>query len=335
MSQTNWFNHLESLVRNYKDAPEASIPRTTSIENLNNLNLFKFSSADSKLFKSLGANREIFSTVPQVHVAAADYCPEFAQFGSGPEKPLLAAFVLPDETLLASSTARELSALLQSLVYFNIEQGSDVYWYSDSTAAVLCLTKWRSTSGDVNRLLSLLWDITVARDLRIFAHWVSRDLQWLPAADWLSRVAGRRAQAEWSVDPQYLLEIRSMWHLPRVDLDTYATAANTVAPRYRSRYPELGSEGPALSSPWRGQLIYAFPPFSQIGRCVRQFLLSREAKRLLLVAPWDHNAVQAVRRSGLVVAERQWKASARLIDIHKQPARSPPTDPLGWFLIRH
>lgn len=90
----------------------------------------------------------------------------------------------------------------------------------------------------------------------------------MPAADFLSRVTGRRDQPEWSVQTDDVHRTcRAAGILPCLLLDAFATNVNKVAPRYRSRYPETGSEGPAWASPWVGP-VWAFPPWSWTTRAL-------------------------------------------------------------------
>jgi hypothetical protein len=133
-------------------------------------------------------------------------------------------------------------------------------WFCDSQAAIGAKRKWRSKSVDISFILRKVMDIAIAYDVEISPHWVSRELGWIPAADFLSRVVGRRLQPEWRTDAADVSAIATAAGVQCPDmLDAWATHTTRVARRYRSRFPEPGSEGPALSTPWTGP-VWAFPP---------------------------------------------------------------------------
>jgi hypothetical protein len=159
-------------------------------------------------------------------------------------------------------------------------------WFCDSQAAVGAKKKWRSPSAGVEWVMMQILQITIEYDLEITGSWVSREYGWIPAADFLSRVVGRRLQAEWAVDAADFLRLTATatddgchdW------LDAWASRGNRRCSRYRSRYPERESGGPALSAPWTGP-TWAFPPHSMTARALRfwQEECAETSSTLLLV----------------------------------------------------
>ena len=197
-----------------------------------------------------------------------------------------------------------------------------VRWFSDSTAAVAAATKWRSGSVGSTLVLQKLSAIASELDCVVHPVWVSRNLQWLAAADFLSRELGRAIQPEWSLDPQTYRSVCSRLRTqPTVDM--FASKANAQCKAFRSRYPEAGSGGDAFGSPWPDADVYAFPPFSQVARALRAWQRGRGAGRgrsMVLVAPSDHPDLDLAE--GSVVARFHLQAE-KLIDSGGVRARNP------------
>jgi hypothetical protein len=164
----------------------------------------------------------------------------------------------------------------------------------------------------------------------IVPAWVSRDLGWLPAADYLSRVAGRRRQAEWSI-PSDSFERACAELRVSPTLDAYASRHNAKCTAFRSRYPEPGSSGDALAAGWH-RVTYAFPPFSQITLALQHFCTAgRSGDVLLLLAPpREVGTMHGVRR----VRELALDPSTRLVDPSGEPAPGVPPR-LTFSLLIH
>lgn len=206
-----------------------------------------------------------------------------------------------------------------------------VHWFSDSTAAVAALGKWRSGSVALTRVLARIFELCVKFRLVIHPAWVSRDLQWLPAADWLSRVVGRRRQAEYTV-PAAILESACNHLRVAPEIDVFATRANRRFRRFRSAFPESGSEGPALAGTWRARAAYAFPPFSQLPRLVQHFRSGASgASALLLLAPRRHDAIKDA--GDLIRARAPWPRDQHLLQHDMSEAPHPPPQDLCFFLL--
>lgn len=209
-----------------------------------------------------------------------------------------------------------------------------VYWTSDSTAAVAALEKWRSGSVRVTSVLINLFALCCDHNIVIVPTWVSRELGWLPAADWLSRVVGRRRQAEYTMPDDALRAACTAFRAEPV-LDVYASLSNRRFKRYRSAYPEPGSEGSALAGPWRASCAYAFPPYSQLHALLEHFRSGRAgATALVLVAPRWHPAIAA--NHGLIRARQQIDADTRLLQHDLTPTTGPPPAELAFLMLtRH
>ena len=209
-----------------------------------------------------------------------------------------------------------------------------VSWTSDSTCAVAALEKWRSGSSAVTNILARIFATSLQHRITIQPSWVSRELQWLPAADYLSRVAGRWQQAEYSV-PEHLFSAACDRLRIAPDLDLYASASSRRLPRFRSQHPEPGSEGPALLDPatWHAPSgVYAFPPFSQLTRLLQVFRAQPHTERMLLLAPRSHPAIAGA--GDLIVGRMDWPEDARLLTHDGTPAPHPPPRDLAFLLLR-
>lgn len=200
-----------------------------------------------------------------------------------------------------------------------------IRWYSDSTAATAALSKWRSGSPTVTATLRLILALCNHHNIVIFPSWVSRDLGWLPAADYLSRVIGRRRQAEWSI-PQGTFDRVCAEARVAPTLDAFASSTNAKCAAFRSRYPEKGSSGDAYSATWHRR-TWAFPPFSQIPRALEHFSKQGHAGDLLLLAappseipPASHLALANITLRRVL----RLPAGTRLVDAQGQAA--PPID---------
>ena len=113
------------------------------------------------------------------------------------------------------------------------------------------------------------------------------DVRYLPGqanvlADLLSR-HGQVVGTEWSLHPQVARSLFRVWGNPSIDL--FATCLNAKLPLYCSLVPDPHAVfEDAFRHPWDDLDLYAFPPFSLIGRVIARV---RESSRLAmtLVAP--------------------------------------------------
>lgn len=219
--------------------------------------------------------------------------------------PWLMAEGLGDDEAEESSAVRELLALVRALSGL-AKKGwfatpTILLWTSDSQAATRALTKWRSRSTALAAVLDEVWRLCRLHRVEVRPEWVDRESGWLPGADWLSRVVGRRAQAEWAVPTRVVDSVLSELGAGRPDVDYFASRANRRARRFRSRWPEEGSEGPALARPWDAP-GWAFPPFGMAAEAVRHWLAGPRHD-LVLILPVDdrgRTAIEPAAKLGLI-----------------------------------
>jgi hypothetical protein len=189
-----------------------------------------------------------------------------------------------------SSAAYELQALLRALVTLHRRnpgaiEGRRVVWYGDATAAVHALKNWRSRSEGSVRWVRDILQFCRRRRCRLEPHWVSRWLEWQPAADFLSRVRYMRDRAEWAL-PEEVRRRVVEWAGWTPDIDLFAAEGNAARPAACSRYPTKGFRTDAFSFSWVGIGAWAFPPFKMVAK-VWTHARGAAGSRLLIIVPED------------------------------------------------
>lgn len=241
-----------------------------------------------------------------------------------------------------SSGFRELVPLRPTLTFLRdhglLPDASTVAHWSDSQVAVAFTTKWSASSDSALAELTELWDVVATSNLLWTSTWCSRDAGWVPVCDLISKAA-------FAPSPEYSLSLaafsdlcRSLDVAPTVDL--FATAASARLPRFCARSlagvspasllrlaaatvsavpgalaasPSLeelplaseGWQGGAFDIPWFREVLYAFPPWSQLPR---------------LLASWS--AVPSGGPSTLLLVVKQ--PLAHLVERHPDLVRSAP-----------
>lgn len=188
---------------------------------------------------------------------------------------------------LGSSAALELRALREAMLLLGEAlRGRTLVWYCDAAAAVGATRRWRSPSPGVLTELRLIWRLCTSLGCSVRPNWVSRELGWQPAADYLSRLGYRRCHAEWMIPPSFA----KMWMAARAwdqttALDAFAAGrSSSQLATFATRFPTAGAITDGLSVAWSGRQVWAFPPFSQVRRSIRKAEYDRPAE-ILLVAP--------------------------------------------------
>ena len=101
-------------------------------------------------------------------------------------------------------------------------------------------------------------------------------------ADFLSR--GKFLPSEWTLNPLIFRQICQVI-VPQPEIDLFASTLNFQLPKYcaRCRDPQAWRVD-ALSFPWSGLPLYAFPPFSILPTVLEK--IAREGADVALVAPF-------------------------------------------------
>ncbi len=147
----------------------------------------------------------------------------------------------------------------------------------DSVSAVSYINKLGGTHSFVLNSL--------AHDLWTWCH-VNLTAQHIPGvtntlADWESRVF--QDSSDWKLNPQVFAAINKLWGPQGIDL--FASRLTRQLPNFVSWKPDpeaLGTDAFALD--WNQGKGYAFPPFSLIGRCLRQVQVQQVAELVIVTS---------------------------------------------------
>ena len=150
----------------------------------------------------------------------------------------------------------------------------------DNMSAAHYINKMGGTKSPVLARLTLdLWDWCLE-------HKIVVEAKYLPVI--LNTRAGKESRVmldrhDWKLDPKVFSTIHPLWGPLEVDL--FASRLTTQLPRFYSWRPDpLAEASDAFSQDWSKVRGYAFPPFAQVGRCLKQ-LVDQNVSRLVLVAP--------------------------------------------------
>lgn len=132
-------------------------------------------------------------------------------------------------------------------------------------------------SEQCNSLAKLIWKWCINRSI-----WLSAS--HIPGinneADFESR--NFKDNVEWKLSSRIFHTITEIWGHP--DVDMFASILNKQVDRFVSWHPDPDCIAvDAFSLTWSNELIYAFPPFSLIGRLVQK--LRQDQGEMILVAP--------------------------------------------------
>lgn len=175
----------------------------------------------------------------------------------------------------------ELSAVLLGLKsFFSDIECCTIAVRSDNTTSVAYINKMGGTkSVSCNNVTSQIWEWAEQKNVWITASYIPGVLN--VEADFESRHFSHNT--EWKLNTKIFSQIVDTWGLPSIDL--FASRLNHQLDNYASWYPDPGSAYvDAFSFSW-GQfdLVYLFPPFSLLGRCLRK--IKEEDVRAIVVAP--------------------------------------------------
>lgn len=179
--------------------------------------------------------------------------------------------------------ARELKAILLTLQSFEHEvRGKLVKVFSDNTTAITYVNEMGGTKSRIcNNISAEIWTWCVERDVWLTCSHIPGKHNIL--ADTASRKFNDRH--EWKLDEQIFRDICKIFGTPCIDL--FASRLNKQIARYCSWKPDPEAEFfDAFSISWaQFELVYIFPPFSLISRCLQK-LRMEQARGWLVVPLW-------------------------------------------------
>lgn len=173
----------------------------------------------------------------------------------------------------------ELLAVSHSLkVFCKSSEKLHVHIKSDNSCTVAYLNKMGGVrSEQCNNLAKQIWEWCIERSI-----WLSAS--HIPGIDNEADSESRkfRENVEWKLNPAIFQTITKIWGHPNIDM--FASRLNKQVDRFVSWHPDPDCIGvDAFSLSWSDELIYAFPPFSLIGRLLQK--LRQDQGELILVAP--------------------------------------------------
>ena len=172
----------------------------------------------------------------------------------------------------------ELLAVSHALKSFCLHKANcHVQIHSDNTCAISYIRKMGGKIQSLNDLAKEIWLWACERNIWLSATYVPGSQN---VADSCSRLF--QESAEWMLDTKLFIEIVQVFGKP--DIDMFASRLNFQVEQYVSWKPDPGAQFvDAFSLDWSGKYIYAFPPFSLVGRLIQK--VRADAADMILVAP--------------------------------------------------
>ena len=174
----------------------------------------------------------------------------------------------------------ELQAGINTLrVFGDRVRHHQVLWRSDNASVVWGVTKWKSTSLEMNRGLRVLFDLVTDLDFRIVAQHVPGASNHRP--DFLSRWLDPE---DWMVHPAVFAAVNLL--LGPCEVDAFATSLNHLLPRWWSRFPVEGAEAvDALRQNFAVVKTWCNPPFSLLLQLLGR-IRSQRATAVVVIPRW-------------------------------------------------
>lgn len=148
---------------------------------------------------------------------------------------------------------------------------------SDNTCTVSVLKNMGAKSNNCNEVAKSTWLWCIERNI-----WLSAT--YIPGKGNIADFGSRHFQenVEWKLDETVFHKITAIFGMPVIDM--FASRLNKQLDRYVSWKPDpFAEEIDSFSIKWSHELIYAFPPFSLLGRLIQK--VQQDKAEVLLVAP--------------------------------------------------
>ena len=177
----------------------------------------------------------------------------------------------------------ELRAILLGLQsFFKDKKDIEILIKSDNTTAISYINRMGgSKSSECEVMAKSIWNFCEENEIWIKATYIpgKENIE----ADFMSR--NFTDNTEWTLNPHIFDIICETWGTPEVDM--FASRVNHKVDTYVSWGKDpLAIDNDAFTVDWeRWELIYAFPPFSLISKCIRKIRKSK-ATVILVVPEW-------------------------------------------------
>lgn len=136
---------------------------------------------------------------------------------------------------------------------------------SDNTTAVACLDRGGSTKFSLNKLTEEIFAWALARGITLSA----KHIKGLDNVEADKESRFKNLDTEWMLTPHIFRMLCGKFFTP--DIDLFASRINAQVSMYVSWKPDpFAAYTNAFTFCWRNRNLYAFPPFSVIGRVLRK-----------------------------------------------------------------
>ena len=171
------------------------------------------------------------------------------------------------------------AALLAIKTFTKNKHGVSIHLMIDNMTALAHIAKMgRPTNPALINLAKEIWTYVLDRRMSLTVEYIPSKLNL--QADHESRYA--QDSFEWKLNTNTFSQITDRWGMPEIDL--FASRISFQTPRFYSWKPDpLALATNTLAQSWIGSLLYAFPPFCLIGRCLQK--VRRDQSKLTLITP--------------------------------------------------
>ena len=151
----------------------------------------------------------------------------------------------------------------------------------DNQTAVAYVNRMGGAHSQIlNSVATDLWQWCLDRQITLRAEYIPGALNTI--ADFWSR---HHSSSEWRLHPQVFSWIRGS--LGGCCIDLFASRVNAQTPTFVSWHPDPKAMATdAFSLDWAGMSAYAFPPFSLVGRVIRQVQMQKVPQLVLVTPLW-------------------------------------------------
>lgn len=174
----------------------------------------------------------------------------------------------------------ELKAIFLGLkVYARDVRDSTILIRSDNTVALSMIRNFGAPNdSDLNFLAREIW--LWAFDRKLFLQAVHIPGKENVRADRESR--SHKDTYDWKLDPTLVRTIFRHWGQP--DIDLFASRLTKQLPLFYSFFPDPEAlAADAFAQSWSGRFVYAFPPFSLLGRVLQK--VRQDCVEAIVISP--------------------------------------------------
>jgi len=205
-------------------------------------------------------------------------------FGGHSSKTSVAHFWEPEWQGRHSTILETLAAhrVIKEIIEIEELKDGTLLHQSDNTTAVAYLNNQGGRIPEISEITEETWNLCLERGIVLRAQYVPGET--IEKADFLSRIKNK--SSELSLNQKDFDKITKEWGTPSVDL--FSTRFNHKVERFVTLFPDpLAIAEDAFSMRWEEEkLLYAFPPFNQIGRILSK--MRREPSEMILITPkWE------------------------------------------------